>query len=36
MACLQAVNKLGTEGAKALAPELGKLMQLQALNLESE
>ena len=34
--CLQAVNELGAEGAKALAPELGKLTQLQTLNLESE
>ena len=33
---LQAGNKLGAEGAKALAPELGKLTQLQTLNLRGE
>ena len=34
--CLQADNEVGAEGAKALAPELGKLRQLQTLNLEGE
>ena len=29
-------NDLGTQGAQALAPELGKLTQLQTLNLEGE
>lgn len=29
-------NDLGTQGAQALAPELGKLTQLQSLNLEGE
>ena len=32
----QADNKLGAEGAKSLAPELGKLTQLQTLNLSGE
>ena len=34
--CLQAGTRLGAEGAKALAPELGKLTQLQTLDLECE
>ena len=34
--CLQADNKLDAEGAKALAPELGKLTQLQTLNLSGD
>ena len=34
--CLQPGNELGAEGAKALAPELGKLTQLQTLNLYCE
>ena len=29
-------NKIGDEGAIALAPELGKLTQLQTLNLHCE
>ena len=33
---LQADNRVGVEGAKALAPELGKLTQLQTLNLKGE
>ena len=33
---LHADNKLGAEGAKVLAPELGKLMQLQTLDLRGD
>ena len=33
---LQAGNQLGTEAAVALAPQLGKLTQLQTLNLGGE
>ena len=36
VACLQAGNELGAEGAKAVAPELGKLTQLQTLDLGRE
>lgn len=32
----QAGNKLGDEGAQALAPEIAKLTQLQELNLQGE
>ena len=35
-AWLQAGNFMGAEGAKALAPELGKLTQLQTLHLNGE
>ena len=34
--CVQADNEFGAEGAKALAPELGKLTQLQTLDLGGE
>ena len=34
--CLQAANELGAEGAKVLAPELGKLTQLQTLNFAGD
>ena len=34
--CLQVGTGLGAEGAKALAPELGKLTQLQALDLRGD
>ena len=36
VACLQADNKLRAAGAKALAPELGKLTQLQTVNLSGD
>ena len=36
VACLQADNSFGAEGAKAVAPELGKLTQLQTLSLAGE
>ena len=34
--CVCSGNKLGAEGAKALAPSLAKLTQLQTLDLASE
>ncbi len=34
--CMQSVNELGVDGAKALVPALSEMKMLQSLNLESK